>query len=499
MMTAKRKNYSRCLGDLLEGLKQPEADLPVVGLQLDSRKVNDGDVFLAFSGFAVDGRDYIDHAIDSGAVAVLAEKDEKWQLTSYYRNVPLIIVDGLKEKLSEIAGQFYGHPSRALPLIGVTGTNGKTSCCHLIMQLLNSLGRSCGIAGTLGNGVDGKIQEGLNTTPDAVSIQQLLALWYMQSVDVVAMEVSSHGLDQKRVAALEFQVALVTNLTRDHLDYHQSMEAYAQAKAELLLQPGLKTAVINIDDAYGDFFSQRVPEGVRCLAYSLDNSSADVWLENIQFSLKGVTATLHSPWGSAEFFSHLAGRFNLSNLIAVTASLCAVGFSFQDVMGVVGALRAVPGRMESVGEDSDIQVVVDYAHTPAAMEAALESMSLHKEGRLWCVFGCGGDRDRGKRSQMAAVAESMADRVVVTSDNPRSESASDIVDEICAGFSDQCEFAIEGDRAGAITLAISQASPGDSILIAGKGHEEYQQVGEQRLPFSDVQQARLALARRRVS
>jgi UDP-N-acetylmuramoyl-L-alanyl-D-glutamate--2,6-diaminopimelate ligase len=495
MMTAKRKNHTRCLGDLLEGLKQPEQDLAVIGLQLDSRKVNDGDLFLAFSGFAVDGRDYIDHAIDSGAIAVLVEKDEKWQLSSYYRDVPLIIVEGLKEQLSEIAGRFYGHPSRALPLIGVTGTNGKTSCCHLIMQLLNALGQSCAIAGTLGNGVDGKIQEGLNTTADAVSIQQLLSLWQTQTVNAVAMEVSSHGLDQKRVAALEFQVALVTNLSRDHLDYHQSMEQYAQAKAELLIQPGLKTAVINIDDAYGDFFLRSVPVGVQGLGYSLDNSAADIWLENIEFSLKGVTATLHSPWGSAEFFSHLSGRFNLSNLIAVIAALCAIGVSFQDVLAAVSALRAVPGRMEAVSSDADVQVIVDYAHTPAAMEAALEAMSLHKEGQLWCVFGCGGDRDRGKRAQMAAVAERLADRIIVTSDNPRTESAAAIIGEICAGFSGH--FEVEVDRANAIALAISEASPGDSILIAGKGHEDYQQVGQQRLPFSDVQQARFALVRRR--
>lgn len=495
MMTAKRQNYGRCLGDLLEGLRQSDKDLPVIGLQLDSRKVNDGDLFLACSGFAVDGRDYIDHAIDSGAIAVLVEKDEKWQLSSYYRDVPLIVVDKLKEKLSEIAGQFYGHPSRALPLIGVTGTNGKTSCCHLIMQLLNILGRSCAIAGTLGNGVDGKIQEGVTTTPDAVSIQQLLSLWHTQSVDAVAMEVSSHGLDQKRVAALEFQVVLVTNLSRDHLDYHQSMNDYAQVKAKLLMQSGLKTAVINIDDAYGDFFRGNVPAGVQSLAYSLDNSAADIWLENIEFSLKGVAAILHSPWGSDAFFSHLSGRFNLSNLIAVIATLCAMGFALPEVLAAVSALRAVPGRMESVSPDSDIQVVVDYAHTPAAMEAALEAMSLHKEGQLWCVFGCGGDRDRGKRAQMAAVAERLADRIVVTSDNPRTEPAAAIIDEICAGFSGS--FEVESDRASAISLAISSACPGDSILIAGKGHEDYQQVGEQRLPFSDVQQARLALARRR--
>lgn len=494
MMTAQSQQYTRCLSDLLEGVAASEADLPVAGLQLDSRKINDGDLFLACSGFVVDGRDYIDHAIDSGAVAILVESGEKWQSSSHYRNVPLIVVDDLKEKLSDIAGRFYGQPSNFLPLVGVTGTNGKTSCCHLIMQLVNSLGKSCGLAGTLGNGVDGNIQTDLNTTPDAVSIQQLLAQWREQAVDLVTMEVSSHGLDQKRVAALAFQVAVFTNLTRDHLDYHESMEHYAEAKAALFKQPDLKAAIINLDDAYASFFVKSVPAGVNVLRYSLADNSADIWLDEIEFSLRGVSAMVHSPWGSGEFNSALVGRFNLSNLIAVIGALCAMDFPLEDVLTAISTLRAVPGRMEVVSSDTDIQVLVDYAHTPAALEAALEAMSLHKEGRLWCVFGCGGDRDRGKRAQMAAVAERLADCVVVTSDNPRSESAAAIIEEISEGFSGR--FVVEEDRAKAILRVITEARPGDSILIAGKGHEDYQQIGEQRFPFSDVQQARLALAGR---
>lgn len=493
MMAAKQQD-NRCLGDLLDGLQQPELSLGVAGLQLDSRMVNDGDLFLACSGHVVDGRDYIDHAIDSGAVAIVIERGQQWQANSNYRNVPLIIIDDLKEKISEIAGRFYAHPSHSLPLIGVTGTNGKTSCCHLIMQLLNGMGKSCGVIGTLGNGVNGNIQTAINTTPDAVTIQKLLAHWSEQKLDGVAMEVSSHGLDQKRVAALQFQVALFTNLSRDHLDYHESMEAYASAKAELFKQPGLKAAVINSDDSYGDYFAGSVAAGVKTLRYSIDDKAADIWLDCVEFSPSGVAAKIHTPWGDGEFHSSLLGRFNLSNIVAAISVLSAAGFSFSDVLAAVSNLQAVPGRMESVSQDTDIQVLVDYAHTPAALEAALEAMRLHKLGQLWCVFGCGGDRDRGKRAQMAAVAERLADRVIVTSDNPRSESAAVIIQEIAEGFS--ASYTVEEDRAKAIESAIADASPGDSILIAGKGHENYQQIGDQRLPFSDIQQARLALAKR---
>jgi UDP-N-acetylmuramoyl-L-alanyl-D-glutamate--2,6-diaminopimelate ligase len=311
---------------------------------------------------------------------------------------------------------------------------------------------------------------------------------------MIAMEVSSHGLDQSRVAALQFKVAVFTNLSRDHLDYHESMDDYANAKALLFKQAGLQASIINIDDAYGEFFIGSVPAGVEVLRYSLANNSAELWLENIQFSLKGVTATLHSPWGTGHISSALTGQFNLSNLVAAIAALCSAGLSFAEVLAVVDHLHAVPGRMESVGLDADIQVVVDYAHTPAALEAALEAMKLHKQGQLWCVFGCGGDRDRGKRAQMGSVAEALADRVVITSDNPRGESAAAIIADISAGC--RTEVLLEEDRAKAIDMVINMASAGDSILIAGKGHESYQQIGDARIPFSDIQQARLALARR---
>ncbi len=492
MMAAQQHSNGKYLGDLLEGLDQALAHMPITGLQLDSREIIAGEVFLACTSSAVDGRDYIDHAIDSGAVAILVELGGQWQANSYYRDVPLLVVKNLRDRLSEIAGNFFGHPSRHLPVIGITGTNGKTTCSHLLMQLLQSLGHSCGVIGTLGCGVDGAVLPAINTTPDAISIQKLLSLWHGQSVDAAAMEVSSHGLDQGRVASVVFSLAIFTNLSRDHLDYHQTMEAYAAAKVGLFKQAGLNIAVMNADDAYSDYFIEQIPAAVKCYRYSLHDNTADIRVENICYTASGVSASLHSPWGQGEFSSELIGDFNLSNLLAVITALCALGYPLIEVLAKVDLLRAVAGRMELVSAAASVHAVVDYAHTPAALQAALQALQLHKQGQLWCVFGCGGDRDKGKRREMAEVAQRLADQVVVTSDNPRSESATAIIDDIMQGFTRP--VLVEEDRAKAIALAVQQANAGDSILIAGKGHEDYQLIDGQRLPFSDVQQVRLAIA-----
>ena len=494
MMTLLEQEKQQRLGDLIAVDDRDLAAISVSGIALDSRFVKPGNVFLACKGYAVDGRDYIDQAIESGAAVVVADKGGRWIKNTEHRGVAVIVVDALGRQLSAIAGNFFEHPSATLPIIAVTGTNGKTSCTQLMMQLFNRLDKSCAVIGTLGAGVDGHLNEGINTTPDAISIQECLAQWRDTAVDVVAMEVSSHGIEQGRVAALQLELALFTNLSRDHLDYHGSMQAYAEAKASLFRQSSLKKAVINYDDAFAAELIQSVDSDVEIVSYSIQSTSmTTVWVDNICYHHEGVSACLYSPWGQFELNSPLLGAFNLSNVVAVISCLGVLGYSLPEVIAEIPSLKTVAGRMQRIAA-ADLAVVVDYAHTPDALEQALKAMRVHTEGRLWCVFGCGGDRDQGKRPQMGEVAQRYADHVVVTSDNPRSESANTIIDDILVAI--DCPSLVEEDRAKAIEQVIINAAPGDSILIAGKGHEDYQQIGDQRLPFSDIKQARLALSKR---
>ncbi len=498
MMAMQHSNRFKTLADLV-GWDRPVsavlAGIPVRGLQLDSRCIGEDDVFIACKGVAQDGRDFIREAVAMGAVAVLAERDEQWPEDRDCDGVPVLVVDQLSHKVSELAAVFYDHPGQQLPVVGVTGTNGKTSCTQLMGQLLHELDQSCGILGTLGVGLYGQLQAGINTTPDAISIQRHLADWLQASLAAAAMEVSSHGLEQGRVAAVPFRVAIFTNLSRDHLDYHGTMQAYGEAKLELFQQAGLRVAVINADDEFAETVVAAMPDEVQVLRYSLSDSSADIYARAIEFSAAAVRAELVSPWGVHSLRSPLLGNFNLANLLAALAALASLGYSLAELCAACNALTPVSGRMEKIAFDSDIEVVVDYAHTPDALANALQALRPHTRGQLWCVFGCGGDRDQGKRPEMGRIAEQLADQVVVTSDNPRSENADTIVNDILIGVA--APALVETDRAKAIAYAISQARPGDSILLAGKGHEDYQQVGEQRLPFSDLQQARLALQQRR--
>ena len=499
MMAATELKNQKPLGELIEVSDQTLAAIQVSGVELDSRQVSAGDVFLACAGFAVDGRDYIDQAIAAGAVAVLAEQNDQWANYSERNGVPVLVVENLSQKISGIAGQFFDHPSKQLPVLAVTGTNGKTSCTQLLMQLLNAMNKSCAVIGTLGTGADGAMEAGINTTPSAVAIQKLLATWLAQGISTVAMEVSSHGLEQGRVQALQFELALFTNLSRDHLDYHGSMQAYAEAKARLFKQPGLKRAVINIDDSFSETLLNIIADDVEVIRYSVDAAKdaakrIDVWVENISYHPDGVSAQFHSPWGEFELHSPLLGDFNLSNVVAAVSGLGAQGYPVATVIESLKALGTIAGRMEKISATADINVVVDYAHTPDALEKALVAIRQHSDGDVWCVFGCGGDRDQGKRPQMGEMVQRYADHIVVTSDNPRHEQASDIINEILGGI--DCPSLVEEDRAIAIEFAISNAKAGDCVLIAGKGHEDYQQVGDLRIPFSDIKQARLALAER---
>lgn len=386
--------------------------------------------------------------------------------------------------------------------LGVTGTNGKTSCAWWMAQLLQMLGKKPGLIGTLGYGVwqQGKAIELRGTgytTPDANLLQKLLADLNEQGVSHVVMEVSSHGLVQGRVKAVRFSTALFTNLSHDHLDYHGTMEAYGAAKAQLFRHPGLQHAVINIDDSFGRSLVADIKQ-VKVLTYSVANTSADVHIDNLQLNSQGLRGHLVTPWGEAELSASLVGDFNVANLLGVIAVMGAEGFTFADVVAAVKGLQAPPGRLQRVmanRDGDDIDVFVDFAHTPDALEKVLLTLKAQTRRQLWCVFGCGGDRDSSKRAPMGAVVSSLADRAVVTSDNPRSENPMDIIEQIVSAM-DESGTAVIADRQAAIIYALLHAQAGDVVLIAGKGHETYQDIKGVKVPFNDAHEAMLALRER---
>lgn len=471
-------------------LPQASSAVLIRELTLDSRKVRPGDLFLAVPGLAQDGRAHIADAISRGAAAVAFEVEGAEPMTA--QSAELVPVKGLVGQLSAIAGRFYGEPSRAIRLVGVTGTNGKTSVSQLIAQALDLLGERCGIVGTLGSGFHEALQAGQHTTPDPISVQATLADLKKAGAKAVAMEVSSHGLDQGRVSALDFGVAVFTNLSRDHLDYHGSMEAYGAAKAKLFAWPDLKYRVINLDDAFGCELAGEVRES-RLISYSLSDSAAYLHCRDVHFDDQGVQAQVVTPQGEGLLRSSLLGRFNLSNLLAVVAALLALGYPLGEILSVLPRLQGPVGRMQRFGGEALPLVVVDYAHTPDALEKVLEALRPHVTGRLLCLFGCGGDRDRGKRPLMAAVAERLADAVLVTDDNPRTEAPAQIIADIRDGFAkpEAAEF-VHG-RGEAIARLVASAQPGDVVLLAGKGHEDYQEINGVRQAFSDLIETTKAL------
>lgn len=459
-------------------------------LTLDSRKVRPGDLFLAVPGASHDGRAHIADAIARGAVAVAYEAEGAPPLPD--SQATLLPIKGLSKQLSAIAGRFYGEPSRGLHLVGVTGTNGKTSVSQLLAQALDRLGERCGIVGTLGTGFHGALESGRHTTPDPLAVQATLALLKHAGARAVAMEVSSHGLAQGRVAGLDFDVAVFTNLSRDHLDYHGSMEAYGAVKATLFAWPQLRCRVINLDDPFGRQLAGL--EGARLIDYSINDAAAYVHCRQVRFDDHGVRAELITPQGQGLLRSPLLGRFNLSNLLAVIGALLGMDYSLDDVLRVLPDLQGPSGRMQRLGGGAAPLVVVDYAHTPDALEKVLEALRPHVRGRLLCLFGCGGDRDRGKRPLMAEVAERHADGVVVTDDNPRSEDPLEILAEIRAGFTRPETVQFMSGRGQAIASLIAGARADDIVLLAGKGHEDYQEINGVRQPFSDLDEASKALA-----
>lgn len=482
-----------------EDCRRACAGISVSGLNLDSRKVQAGELFVALFGKNHDARDYIEVALQRGASAVLADEGGDWFGCRWHGVVPVIAINNLRARMGHIAAQFYGHPSLQLPVIGITGTNGKTSCTHFIGQILAAFDHRCGIVGTLGCGIFPELKDTGFTTPDPIVLQAALADVLQNKATCVAMEVSSQGLHQHRLNGVRFNSAVFTNLTRDHLDYHGSMSAYAEAKRRLFEHEALRVGIVNADDSYAACMLNALPRTAQSLTYSINDSRADVHARELSFQPDGYRARIHTPWGEGEVQGSLLGSFNFSNVLAAITAVMTLPqeFKLADVLAQASRLKPVNGRMELLrGAASDVTAVVDYAHTPDGLRSALQALHQHVDGRIWCVFGCGGNRDQGKRPLMAEVAEELADFVVLTDDNPRNENPDDIVRQILLGFNDRTDVVVERDRAQAIAYAVAAAAPGDVVLVAGKGHESYQDVCGQRMAFSDTAQVRLALQQR---
>lgn len=457
----------------------------------DSRLVQKNDLFFALTGTQYDGHQFIEEAIKKGACAVLIEG--KTNELNWRDKIPLISIPDLKNMTGKLAAKFYDYPAKKMRMIGVTGTSGKTSCTQFMAAILHDLNMPCGVIGTLGNGLYGKIQPGNLTTPDPITLQKTLAEFVKEGASITAMEVSSHSLDQGRVSGIEFDVGIFTNLSRDHLDYHETMEKYGAVKKKLFNQSYY--AVINADDAFGreiiDSFKETNRQYV--LTYSSKKPTADIHANHIQFNHSGMKATIVTPWSAVNLESNLVGEFNLNNLLSVIAALGILDIPLNSVIKGIKNLHPVAGRMQSFGGDSQPLVVVDYAHKPDALEKVLLALREQCQGKLYCIFGCGGERDRGKRPMMASIAEQYADYVIVTDDNPRHENSEEIVNDILPGFKNRKNIIVQHDRAKAIRETIQLAKKGDYVLVAGKGAETYQLIGDEKIRFNDLDEVREAL------
>ncbi len=483
------------LSTLLQGIASVPSvfDVTIHGLRTDSRQVTSGDAFIALSGARTPADTYVAQSIEAGATVVLLEVEESSEC--HEQNGALVVpVVGLRSKLGQIADRFYEHPSQRMRLVGVTGTNGKTSVTHFIARLLQETGNPCGVIGTLGYGMPDAMQEASHTTPDVVQVNRVLSRILAQGGRAAAMEVSSHALDQGRVDGLTMTGAVFTNLTRDHLDYHGSMEAYGAAKARLFEREELHFAVVNFDDPFGRQLYEQLDGKCDRVRYSLHESQTELWLTSFTPTSGGFNASVDGLWGAFDLSASVLGSFNVSNILAAMAAVLSLGVPVERVQQAVSRLSPPPGRLEPFTGDNGVRVVVDYAHTADALNNALAALRPHVSGRLFCVFGCGGDRDVGKRPEMAREAEMGADVVIVTDDNPRSESPESIAEDIMAGFEKPDRVAVIHDRAEAIHRAIGMAGAGDIVLIAGKGHEAWQETAGQRVPFSDAEQVRHALS-----
>ncbi len=484
--------YAASLTRLLDNIADTVADVAVRSITQDSREVVAGTLFVALKGTQQHGLAYAELVEKQGAVAIVYEPDET--LVPPGLMIPLIEVEGLRDHLGAIADRFYQSPSQSLNLVGITGTDGKTSISHFIAQALND----CAVIGTIGIGTLDNLQKATHTTPDVITVHKNLAKLKQQGIETVAMEVSSHALDQGRVDHVDFDVVVLSNLSRDHLDYHGTLKAYADAKETLFSWSNLKAKVLNLDDAFGRRLAEKYPENV--IAYGIGEASAypegSLLAQNAQFSSQGIQATICYGGQQAALNVSVLGRFNLSNLLAVLGAMIGLGLSLDEAVALLNRVHIVEGRMEKVSnDDAQVLAVVDYAHTPNALETVLKALREHvaDQAQLICVFGCGGDRDAGKRPLMAQAAESNADVVIVTDDNPRTENPQKIMQDILSGFKKPANVAVQHDRATAIQMALTQAQKGDVVLIAGKGHEQGQILATGVVPFSDKEEANKVL------
>jgi UDP-N-acetylmuramoyl-L-alanyl-D-glutamate--2,6-diaminopimelate ligase len=502
------------------GCRKPQFDVRILDglgvrisrLVTDSRLVTPGDTFLAYAGENADGRKYIPAAIAAGANAVL------WDCDGYEWDpelkIPNLSIAGLRARAGIIADHVYGHPSQKLSLVGITGTNGKTSCSQWVAQAMTAAGEKTAVIGTLGMGFPSELEQTINTTPDAVLLQGKIADFLRRGASCVAMEVSSHGIVQGRINGAVFAVALLTNLSRDHLDYHGTMASYAAAKSRLFHWPGLKFAVLNLDDPFGVSMTRGLEAtDTKIIGYGFNEYTGEVRESeseqfrvlrglNLRASTQGLEFDVEFEGTYSRFRTDVVGAFNASNLLGVLGTLLAGGIGFTDAVRALQTVRPVAGRMEQIGGGAMPLVLVDYAHSPDAMEKVLTALREivdagsaqtgdEVSGKLVCVFGCGGERDRGKRPLMGDVATRLADEVIITTDNPRSEDPDAIISDIAAGAA--ANYRVEKDRAAAICRAVLGATKGDIVLIAGKGHETYQEIGGKKLPFSDIEVAKRVL------
>ncbi|MBX2878497.1 MAG: UDP-N-acetylmuramoyl-L-alanyl-D-glutamate--2,6-diaminopimelate ligase, partial [Granulosicoccus sp.] len=478
-------------------------DLALSGLALDSRNCRTGYAYLAVQGSVAHGLDFAESAVASGAVAVLVDAaDAKADEAVFFRQdksaVPLIRVPDLIGNAGVLASRFYDYPTRHINVCGVTGTDGKTSVCRFISESLRYLGVKSGYIGTIGWGIDSELEPNPLTTPDPVSLQRMFASLRERGAKCVAIEVSSHALAQGRINGVALDVAVLTNLGRDHLDYHGSVKRYREAKEKLFFWPGLRGVVLNVDDEFGQQLNTKLngagstasPTVVR---YALDNTAAsttdlaaaDLVAADLAADAQGLIFSLRTDESEHAIRSSLLGTFNVQNMLACFGALRLLGVSAEEGAQALSALKAVPGRMEHFTVEGGTNAVVDYAHTPQALEAAIKTLRHHCDGQLTVVFGCGGDRDKGKRKLMGAVASRLADRIIVTDDNPRTESSDTIIQQILSGVETGSSTRVISDRGEAITEALQNAANDDWVLVAGKGHEDYQIVGDSRLDFSD--------------
>lgn len=467
-------------------------DCQIGDITLDSRNVTSQTLFCAIKGHKLDARKFIPQSIKNGAVAILADADDK-EFIDVQSTTQIIYIKNLTSKLSQIGDNFYNSPSKKTKLVGITGTNGKTTISQIISQWCELLGQPAASMGTIGNGMHGKLQSAENTTGNALDIQKDLHSFVEQKAYVAAMEISSHGLTQGRVNALNFDVTVFTNLTQDHLDYHNTMDEYFNAKALLFTKFNSKYKIINKDDKYGQKLINLIEDKDSIISISSKekcyncNEKQYVCVNNIEYNSKGTTISFYSSWGDGVINTKLIGPFNVGNLLESLATMLALGFNMQDLCHSAEQLKPVIGRMEVFKKNNKPTVIIDYAHTHDALEKALEAARIHTIGNLWCIFGCGGDRDTAKRPLMAQTAEKFADKVIITNDNPRTEDENKIIKDILTGIAKDAQ--VIPNRFEAIEFAIKNAHKTDIILVAGKGHEDYQIIGTEKTHYSDRESA----------